>query len=264
MRPVPFLIGTLTVLCIPLSAETLLSYADYEKRLSDALEKDRVFREQIAQEQALIIDYKAQLLEHKKNVQDLRQKKFEILGISPDYIKVFGVELDSLKSQAVAISELGDADLLLTEVHLETLIALKDSLGGVPAVKLPLLKKKLAAASEILNKTLERIVALKARPAEVPVAEKQIVLPSAVAAPSPEITSDTRYTVSSRSGKPETLYEIASKMYGDPYKWPRIYHANKKLLDKNFTRFIKKGTSKSIADPSDLILPGQVLLIPRD
>lgn len=264
MRRVPFLIGTLTVLCIPLSAETLLSYADYEKRLSSALEKDRVFREQIAQEQALIIDYKAKILEHKKNVQDLRQKKFEILGVTPEYIKVLDVELDSLKSQAVTISELGDTDLLLTEVHLETLISFKDSLGRVPAIRLPQLKKKLAAASEILTRTHERIVAIKARPAEVPVAEKQNVPPQVVSAPRPEIASDTRYTVSSRSGKPETLYEIASKMYGDPFKWPRIYHANKKLLDKNFTRFIKKGTSKSIADPSDLILPGQVLLIPRD
>ncbi|HEX3020633.1 MAG TPA: hypothetical protein VHP36_10045, partial [Chitinispirillaceae bacterium] len=73
------------------------------------------------------------------------------------------------------------------------------------------------------------------------------------------------YTVKSSRSDHETLSKIAKSIYGDLYRWPVIYNANRTQIDSIYTIYKKHiRAQKQQIQPSDFILPGQVLVIPMN
>lgn len=73
------------------------------------------------------------------------------------------------------------------------------------------------------------------------------------------------WIVSNDSGTSESLFKIAGydQVYGDPYKWRKLYLANKELIDKNYEKIQKNKKTDVSINPQDILFPGQVLRIPR-
>jgi nucleoid-associated protein YgaU len=66
-------------------------------------------------------------------------------------------------------------------------------------------------------------------------------------------------------GNRETLFQIAARdsIYGDPKKWILLYRSNQAKIDSRYQRYLKENPTKKYSRPEDLILPGQVLDVPR-
>jgi len=71
--------------------------------------------------------------------------------------------------------------------------------------------------------------------------------PPAIAEPAPPKVKATPKPTAYTVKKGDSLWRIAGRVYGNPFKWPRIYQANK----------------EKIKHPNK-IYPGQVLTIPQD
>jgi nucleoid-associated protein YgaU len=52
-------------------------------------------------------------------------------------------------------------------------------------------------------------------------------------------------------------------VYGDAAQWPRIYQANKAIIDEGYRRYVEKNPQTAFNNSEDLIFPGQKLEIPR-
>ncbi len=94
-----------------------------------------------------------------------------------------------------------------------------------------------------------QLTPLPPAPVVAPPVITPVTPPAIVETPAPKVEAaekpakPTTYTVK----KGDSLWRIAGRVYGNPFKWPRIYNANKNKL---------KSPHK--------IYPGQVLTIPQD
>lgn len=254
MRFVPFCLGTVSLLCIPIAAQTALTFPEYEKQLSEQLSRDQMFREQIAQEQALIIDYKVKIKESQGRLEALRQKKYSLLGATASDVDLAAAKLTSCKNEARELSALSNAELLSQQDRITLLHTEIDAVSSSAAIALPKLWKTLKVLRLQTDSLDERLTACW---------EEEKKRTTAPAVPVEKKSTAASYTVSKITGKPETLNSIAAKVYGDRSRWPEIYRANKEMLNRNFEGFNHTGKKTGIVNPSDLILPGQILIIPR-
>ena len=258
MTIVPKCFGTALLISIPLFAQTpQISRAEYDQQMASLQKTEIQLREQIAQEQASILQLKKKIEASRERIAALRQKKLELVGITESGLAELQGEIRQLEDGLGRLLSAGDDEFINDAARFQMFIEQFETLKKKPATRLWSIKPGIEKISLKITQAETRYLALAEQNAaakEQENAENKTVSSSGA----PE-----SYTVSNRDGAPETLYGIASKMYGDPYQWIRIYNANKTVIDSNFNRIRKKSELKSIAEPSDLIFPGQVLVIPR-
>jgi hypothetical protein len=269
-------LGIFLITGISLSADPpVLSRAEFEKQLADAQARDQKLREQIAAEQASILDIKKKIDNSRKNIDDIRLKKLEVLGITSDDVETTSRIFDQFIQDVSASFNRPDAEFLNDSQGVRFFINSLDTLLRYPACRLKALGSRTQTATELVNACSQRlqklISAVVSESAQKKPAASAPSVVTAVASPETQATGSAvssngpaTYVVrSTEGGKTETLYSIAQQVYGNAYLWTRIYLANKKDIDKNFDRFRNVQKRNRIAGPSDLIYPGQVLVIPR-
>jgi nucleoid-associated protein YgaU len=254
MRFVPLIFGALFVLCTPLFAQETLSYDEYEQMLSEQLSLDQKYREQIAQEQALISQYKNKIVESKKRIEEIQQKKLSIIGSTAEQVQSISEKLRIVENDCASLSKMSDSQFIIENSRLNNIQLLIDTLQIDPAARLPSIKKKLKEILQLLS-----ICQMRAAELNRPVANNVTIVTSL---PKEDSGMET-YVVGRSTKRSETLYGISAKVYNDPLKWSIIYRANKEKIDDNFKKLSPSEKTSAIIHPSDLILPGQVLQIPR-
>ena len=267
MNYVPKFFGAVILLSIPLPAQKKsVSRQEFQKQIAVLQSKEQGLREQIAQEQAVILDLKKRVEQTRERITRIRQQNLSLLGITESDVSVTLQNAQHLDKSIGSFLEKSDSEIVADTIQYFQCILQLQELRLSPASRLRKVGKILenidinvAAADERLLKLRERIKT------------QDSITENVVAESIPETSSlikdkpavQNTYTVQDSAGKPETLYSIADKIYGDPFKWLLIYQANKAVIDSNFRRFQKGGGSLTITDPSDLIFPGQVLAIPQ-
>lgn len=258
MTIVPMYIGTALLISIPLFAQNPpISHAEYDQQMASLQKTEIQLREQIAQEQASILQLKKKIEASRERISALRQKKLELVGITENGLAELQDEIKGLEDGLRRLLRVGDDEFINDAGRFQIFLEQFETLKKKPATRLRSIKPGIEKISRMIAQAETRYLALAEQNAaakERENTENQTVSSSG---------ASESYTVANRGGAPETLYGIASKMYGDPYQWIRIYNANKTVIDSNFNRVRKKSELKSIAEPSDLIFPGQVLVIPR-
>jgi hypothetical protein len=264
MKLVPCFIGAALIMSIPLSAQQTLSYSEYEKQLAGYQNKDRLLREEIAQEQTAILKLKDQIAATEKRISGIQRNKLEVLGIDSSNVKKAFSALASLRQECVALQSSTDQQLLQDSVKVFALKSRFDQLESNPATRLRELAVVLSSTKETIAALIQRTQNSIASAAAEVNAEQNVTTVSYSEEQNQESYSEVdSYTVLKIDGQPETLFKIAAQVYGNPHKWPLIYKANKKVIDGNFQRYHKNQGSKPYSEASDLIFPGQILVIPR-
>ena len=247
-------ISATLLISISLSAQSSLSSAEYEKRISEYQNRNKVLREQIAQEQATILDLKNKIEATKKRIAAIRKNRLDALGITAEDVAAASEAIAALKNDISSLQRVSDELFQQDSSRVFSFRTRLQSLRSRPASRLRDLSDQLGIVSDLVNQCEQRFAQLSLSTA----AEKESP------APLPQENQPVEsYTVLELDDKPESLFSIAGKVYGDPMQWPRIYQANKELIDRNFSRYKNNSKPSVYSDPSDLIFPGQVLTIPR-
>lgn len=262
-RYLPKALFVAAVLVFQISAqEKELTVEQYEAEMASLQLRGQTAREQIAQEQAKVEKLKQGLTETGEKIASVTRQIFATLGISEQDLVTAENELVSIHENLQHLSTLSPPEVSKDKIaEIESALELWKS-SGVSSLKQ--ISQRIGVIEEML-KRLKGTVLSYVPPSDadtVKAAEVVETLENKVITGSADTDSphnfDT-YTVRG-AGEPESLFRIARIVYGDPLEWPRIYRANKALIDANF----KKCEGKvKISEPQDLLLPGQVLQIPR-
>jgi len=213
-----------------------MTMESYEIALANAMQREKVAKEQIAQEQAQIEALKQRLLDIDARIAAVIKEKYDILGIT---------EQDVIDAEAEIASIRRELELLL---------------GLTPD---ELLRRK----SDI-DRQEARIAALKRKPVSYlwRIRDQIIDLENLLARVKANLPDKlSQYTVRLIPERRDCLYRIAEypEIYSDPAQWPKIYRGNKSLIDGSYDRYVKKVPEPKYSKAEDLIFPGQVLDIPR-
>ncbi len=231
----------MALLCCALSfsafgQETEMTYEEYELALAQAQEREKIAKEQIAEEQAKIEDLKQQLADIDQQIAAIIQEKYDILGIT---------EQDVIDAENEIASIREELELLL---------------GLMP--------DELAQRMDDIRKIEGRIAALKAKPVSyLWRIRDQIIdleeLLERVKANLPD--KPMTYTVRLIPERRDCLYRISEYdfIYDDATQWPKLYRANKNLIDNSYQRYVNNVEDPKYNEPENLIFPGQELDIPR-
>lgn len=208
----------------------------YEIALAAALQREKVAKEQIAQEQALIESLRQQLLDIDQKIAAVIQEKYDILGITEQ-------DVIDAENEIAAIRQ--ELELLLGLTPEELLKRMSDI-------------KKLEA----------RIAALKAKPVSYlwRIRDQIIELEDLLARVKANLPDKlSQYTVRLIPERRDCLWRIAEypEIYEDPAQWPKIYRANKSLIDQGYNSYLNNVEESKYSRAEDLIFPGQVFDIPR-
>ena len=256
-RYFPYALLVAAVLVFEISAqESKLTVEPYEAEMASLQQRGQTAREQIAQEQAKIEKLKQKLTETGEKIASVTGQIFSKLGISEQDLVTAENELVSIHENLQHLSTLS-----LSEIPKDKIAEIESTLepwksSGVASLKR--ISLRIGVIEEMLVRLKSAVLSYvpPSKGDTVKTLENK-VLTGPTVTDSPQ-NFDT-YTVRG-AGEAESLFRIARTVYGDPLEWPRIYRANKALIDANF----KKCEGKvKISEPQDLILPGQVLQIPR-
>ncbi len=236
MKRATALLFCLLISVAALPAETEMTYEEYEMELAAAQEREKAAREQIAEEQAKIEELKQRLAEIDQQIAAVIQEKYDILGIT---------EADVIAAEQEIASIRQELELLL---------------GLTP--------DELAERMDDIKKLEARIAALKSQPVSYlwrirdQIVELESLL-ERVKANLPD--KPLNYTVRLIPERRDCLYRIAEYdfIYGDPTQWPKLYRANKALIDNGYQRYVNYVEEPKYSRAQDLIFPGQDLDIPR-
>ena len=246
------------IVSIPLYSQNPISSEEYETKLSELQERDKNLREQIAQEQATILELQKKIEASRTQIKALRQKKLTVLGVSREDVAVASQAILLLSANLKSFENLPDHQFVQDTGKFSDYKIHYDNLLSNPAVKMPELARQIIGLEQSITRCEQRIVQLSVQ------VEKENSIPEELAAPVISSADSDSYTVKkNRDGKPETLFIIAQKVYGNPQLWPRIYNANKIEIDRNYKKYTSMAKMPIYTDPSNLIYPGQVLVIPR-
>ncbi len=217
------IISLIAIACLLLSLSVVnviaaerMKYEDFQAQLKVYQEREAATRAAIEDEKKAIEELKAKLAELETAINNLWDELFAYLGIDRAAYEDFIRRLENLEKQVDELAKLTPEQLLDRAKELDDLAAQVTAMQKEPLSKLRPLKERLRALSA-------RIERLKA------------------SLPKPKMDM---YTVLGG----DYLWKIAKKpdIYNDPWKWLRIWSANK----------------TTIKDP-DLIYPDQRLSIPR-
>lgn len=211
----------------------------YEIELARALEREKIAKEGIAQEQARIESLKQQLLELDQRIANLIREKYQILGITEQDVINAENEIAAIRDKLNLLLGLPSEELVKRKADIKDCEKRIAALKAKPVSYLWRIRDQITGLEELLAR-------VKAN------------LPTG---PSYE----NSYTVRLIPERRDCLYRIAQypEIYSDPTKWPTIYTANKPLIDKGYDRYVKRVQEPKYTRPQDLIFPGQVLDIPR-
>jgi hypothetical protein len=258
MRIVPLTVGALFLVSIPLSAQQKLNAEQYRRQLTDLQNREKQLREQIAQEQSAILTVKEQISASEKRISELKQKKLDVVGVTEEHIRTVEVSITDLTDFIHRQNALSDRQIHDDTAAIEKMRQQFGRIEADPAIRLPAVREKFVLLKGAYTTYFQRLEEIDSRPVEEPEAQT-----AAMEAEKADDQTVTRYTVRRTDGKPESLFSIAERVYGNPNLWPIIYRANKAAIDKNFGRFNPTSSENTYKNPSDLIFPGQVLVIPR-
>jgi len=205
--------------------EQEMTYDMYLVELKKEQDREAAAKTQIAQLEKDIADLQAQIANAKQQVEMMWQEMLNFVGVTQAEFDAFVQKIDDLLAKIQGIESEFSEDLKGWKK------ALDDAEQEVKAVKadkiavFPRLDGKITALDDAL-------------------AESRAALAAAVDAAK---GANSTYTVRLIPERRDCLWRIAEyeDVYGDPWKWPSIYSANK----------------DQIKDP-DLIFPGQELIIP--
>lgn len=258
MMSVPKCIGTTLLLCIPLFAqEQSLTRAQFDEQMTSLQKKEQQLREQIASEQTSIIELKERLDATRNRIRTVRKSKLSLVGLTENGLADFTSRAKQVQRELTRLMSIEDSDFLADSASFQSLKTNAETIVHHRGARLRSLRP-------VIDTILQNIAAAQIRYQSLTTQENQNeVAEETVESEEPSFREQTTYTVENRDGVPETLYGIAEKVYGDPQRWVRIYEANKPVIDRNFNKIKGNTALKTIAEPSDLIFPGQVLTIPR-
>jgi DNA repair exonuclease SbcCD ATPase subunit len=215
-----------------------LKLETYESELAQAYERERVARQGIAEEQASIESLRQRLAETDRLIAQVAQEKYQILGITEQDVIAAENEVSSIRQE------------------LELLLGLTPD--------------ELAARAGELRKLEGRIATLKDRPVSYLWRIRDQIrqldeLAARVRANLPVTTQNASYTVKLVPQNRECLYRIAAYdfIYNDAAQWPRLYEANKELINTNYRRYTRDVEQPRYSRPEDLIDIGWQLDVPR-
>ncbi len=227
------------LLSIPLfakSADTEMTYEEYEMKLAEVQQREQTAQQEIAQEETRIAELKQQIAEIDERIAAVIQEKYDILGITEQDVIDAENELASIRQELELLLGLMPEELANRIKDLETQEA-----------RIAALKEKPVS---YLWRIRDQIVEVEA-------------LAERVRANLPD--KPMQYTVRLIPERRDCLYRISEyeEIYGDPAQWPTLYRANKGLIDGAYERYQRNVEEPKYSRASDLIFPGQVLDIPR-
>jgi nucleoid-associated protein YgaU len=224
------------------AANTEMKYEQYETELASAQQREKTAKEQVAQEQAQIESLKQRLSDATQSIAQVIQEKYTILGITEQDVIAAENEIASIKQ---------DIGLLM---------------GLAP--------EELAKRTGDIKKIGDRIAALKQKPVSYLWRVRDKIqdlesdfekLKSNIATNTKTSTKPQSYMVRENPGKRDCLWRISQYdfIYGDPAQWPKLYEANKELINGKYTHYVKRTADPKYSRAEDLIYPGQELDVPR-
>jgi len=216
--------------------DTEMTYEEYEMELAGAQQREKAAKEEIAQEQAQIESLKQQISEVDNQIAATIQEKYDILGITEQDVIDAENEIASIRQELELLLGLMPEELEKRINDIKTQEARIAALKEKPVSYLWRIRDQI----QDLESLLERV---KANLPDKP----------------------SQYTVRLIPGRRDCLYRIAEyeNIYSDPTEWPKLYRANKSIIDNAYDRYTRIVEEPKYNRAQDLIFPGQVLDIPR-
>jgi outer membrane murein-binding lipoprotein Lpp len=204
------------------SAQEEMKLDDWQAQITTLTAKRDSLKNVLDKLNTDIANLKNQLASLDQQYQSEWQKYLGMLGTTEDGMKAFGLSLQNLTSQINNYMQMSDQDLCANRASVE---ALGSSVDSVKASRLALAPEFYDQVQSLVSNYAQ----LKARLANC--------------------STTKTYTVGTWTRNRDCLWNISKKktIYDDPWKWPKIYVANR---DK-------------IKNP-DLIYPKEVLTIPEN
>lgn len=219
-----------------LGAKTEMTYEEYEAALASAQQREKIAREEIAQEQAKIESIKQQISDIETQIAGVIQEKYDILGITEQDVIDAENELASIRQELELLLGLTPDELQERINELKELEARLNALKEKPVALLYRIRDQIRDVEALLER-------VKANLPDKPFS----------------------YTVRLIPDRRDCLWRIAGydMIYNDPTQWPTIYRANKAQIDRGYDGYLRNVDEPKYSRAQDIIFPGQVFDIPR-
>ena len=238
MKKIQTLITYAILLCaIPVFAATSeMTFDEYEIQLASAQQREKDAKEQIAQEQSQIEGLKQQIDDLARQIAAVIADKNTVLGITDQDIANAIAEIAAIRQELDLLLGLSPDELIKRLADIKKIEMQIAALKQKPATFLYRLTNQVAELDQLLARVKANL---------------------------PDKSST--YTVRLVPGQRDCLYRIAAfdNVYNDPLQWPKIYSANKTIINKAYNRYTKNTSGSKFSRPQDLIFPGQEFEIPR-
>jgi nucleoid-associated protein YgaU len=262
-----------------LAATTEMTYDQYVTTLADVQQKEKGSKEEIAQEQAKIEGLKQQISGVEQQVSSTVQEKYSVLGVTEQDIANAEGELSSIRQELETLSALMPEDLTKRVSDIKAQQTRLEDFKKKPVSYLWTIAQKVREVEPLVQQTIDRVpppppppqIVVSTTGSKKPVS-RQIPAPSEYgssysysSSPSPSTSTVSTYTVRLIPERRDCLFRIAgyAEIYNDPMQWPKLYEANRGLIDSTFDRYRSTHPEPKYTRAADLIYPGQVLDVPR-
>ena len=240
----------------------------HESELTSIQQQEIVTREHIALEQTRIESLKLEIQRVSGEISNASLKKYELLGVNEQGLKETEDVLDSIKQSLESVLASG-SDISTFKTQIDEFNNWLDRLRGKKIVRLPLISTRVQVCDSLISK-ISVVTEQSRQNVSQSLSESSTSRASSdldtltPSKPNKETQVDT-WLVKYEGNIRESLFKIAGypEVYGDSYKWPLLYEANKELIDQNFHKHTKNKNNSTDINPPDILFPGQILKIPR-
>ncbi|MBD3393223.1 MAG: hypothetical protein GF418_13950 [Chitinivibrionales bacterium] len=230
---------TVLLVALPFStfaAKTEMTYEEWEMAMASAQEREKAAREQIAGEQAQIESLRQRISDIDAQIAQIIQEKYDILGITEQDVIDAENEIASIRQEIELLMGLTPDELAKRMSDIKKIEARIAALKEKPVSYLWRVRDQIRDVESLLEQ-------LKSMLPDKPMS----------------------YTVREIPERRDCLWYISEYdfIYGDPAQWPKIYRANKGLIDNAYNRYLQLVEEPKYSRSEDLIFPGQEFDIPR-